>query len=193
MMKSDPRQIPTGSQTVGPFFDIGLQYLIERTPEIPPNEEGWVEVQGKVVDGNGAPVPDAMLEFWTPQPIAQATDQASQKTSHQDGFPVGFRRAATDPAGNFSLKLAMPAPVALPDGSLQAPHFLVLVFARGLLRHLLSRMYFEDAPGNADDLVLRQLPPDRRATLIARRAGNQAAYRWNIVLQGADETAFFAW
>jgi len=191
-MKSDTRQRPIGSQTVGPFFEIGLQYLIDRTPAVPPNEEGWVEVRGKVVDGDGTPVPDAMLEFWTPQPLSQATDQDSQG-SHHDGFPVGFRRTATDPAGNFAVTLAMPAPLALPDGSLQAPHLLVLVFARGLLRHLLSRMYFEDAPGNANDLVLQQLPADRRASLIAQREGAEAGYRWNIVLQGAAETVFFAW
>ncbi len=191
MIKSD-RHIPTGSQTVGPFFDIGLRYLIECTPEVPANEDGWVEVRGKVVDGDGAPVPDAMLEFWTPQPASQALDQASQG-SDGDRFPIGFRRTATGPAGDFAVTLAMPAPLALPDGSRQAPHFLVLVFARGLLRHLLSRMYFEDAPGNANDLVLQQLPADRRASLIAQRQGVEAHYRWNIVLQGTAETVFFAW
>ena len=77
---------------------------------------------------------------------------------------------------------------------MQAPHMLVLVFARGLLRHLISRVYFEDEPANASDPVLMQIPEERRATLIARPIEDRAnLYRWDMVLQGTGETVFFAW
>jgi len=77
---------------------------------------------------------------------------------------------------------------------MQAPHMLVLVFARGLLRHLLTRVYFEDEPGNTADTVLQEIPAERRATLTARLETHQAnSYQWTVHLQGQDETVFFAW
>jgi protocatechuate 3,4-dioxygenase alpha subunit len=87
-----------------------------------------------------------------------------------------------------------PKTVAFGDGRMQAPHMLVLVFARGLLRHLITRVYFEGAAENSSDPVLREVPPDRRGTLIAQRAsGTTGSYRWDVVLQGERETVFFAW
>jgi protocatechuate 3,4-dioxygenase, alpha subunit len=176
---SGARHVPAGSQTVGPFFRIGLEYLIERVPEIP--VDAAITIQGRVLDRHGAPVPDAMLEFWN-----------SSDTSHEAGFPRGFRRAPTDNDGHFSMVMTRPTVTVFKDEQMQAPHLLVLVFARGLLRHLISRVYFEGEPENESDPVLLAVPPERRNTLIAHRDGDNY-FRWNVVLQGQDETVFFAW
>ena len=186
-MSRDTRLIPTGSQTVGPFFRIGLDYLAEYQPS-EPDGEGWVSIHGMVLDRDGAPVPDAMLEFWS----APKPEQGTPANKQPSGFPDGFRRAATDLDGKFSIMIPRPAAVPLDDGRTQAPHLLVLVFARGLLRNLITRLYFEGGPDNGSDPVLLSIPPDRRATLIARQQGDNA-FCWDVHLQGADETVFFAW
>jgi protocatechuate 3,4-dioxygenase, alpha subunit len=183
-MTGESRLIPVGSQTVGPFFRIGLEYLIERAPAIEAAEK--IVIRGRVLDRDGTPVPDAVLEFW-------AARTASSTPDH-DRYPAGFRRTATDDNGNFEVAAIRPAAVALDDGRMQAPHMLVLVFARGLLRHLLTRVYFKDEPGNTADPVLQEIPADRRGTLIAQLENDQtSSYRWNVILQGQDETVFFAW
>jgi protocatechuate 3,4-dioxygenase alpha subunit len=173
-MSGDPVQIPAGSQTVGPYFRIGLDYLIERTPALTLQTAGTIEVRGRVWDRDGAPVPDAMLEFWN----------AAEVGEESGVFPAGFRRAATDGDGNFSVVMARA----------HAPHMLVLVFARGLLRHLVTRVYFGDEQANQGDAVLMTIPQERRATLIAQPDESRAnLYRWDVILQGTGETVFFAW
>ena len=108
----------------------------------------------------------------------------------ETGFPDGFRRAPTDDAGNYAVSMRWPA--GIPTSAGNAPHLLVLVFARGLLRHLISRVYFEGEPANESDPVLLAVPAERRRTVIAHRdAPNR--FTWNVILQGADETVFFAW
>jgi protocatechuate 3,4-dioxygenase alpha subunit len=184
-MKDDSRLIPAGSQTVGPFFSIGLGYLIDRAPVIDMDVAGRIEICGRVLDRDGDPVPDAVLEFWAPRLTASTPDQ--------DPYPSGFRRTATDIDGNFAVAAMRPAAVPL-EGGMQAPHMLVLVFARGLLRHLLTRVYFENEPGNTTDTVLQEIPAERRATLIARLENHQTnSYQWDVHLQGQHETVFFAW
>jgi protocatechuate 3,4-dioxygenase, alpha subunit len=181
--------IPSGSQTVGPYFRIGLEYLV--SPE-PPGNLGLdsIEIRGKVLDRDGAPVSDAMLEFWG----ADSLGGYSGVTPSPSGHPTGFHRVATDDDGNFTLALDKPGPAALGDGRLQAPHLLVLVFARGLLRHLITRVYFGNEPGNAEDPVLFEVPAERRHTLIASSdASNPRLFLWNVILQGENETVFFAW
>ena len=123
-----------------------------------------------------------MLEFWSAD-RAGATDHS--------GFPEGFRRAATGVDGDFCVSMRRPAPADMGDGRKQSPHLLVLFFCRGLLRHLISRVYFDEA-ANASDPVLLGVPAERRHTLIARREGG-GSYRWDVILQGAEETVFFAW
>jgi protocatechuate 3,4-dioxygenase alpha subunit len=185
-MTDNSRLIPAGSQTVGPFFCIGLDYLIDRAPVIDADIAGRIEIRGRVLDRDGTPVPDAVLEFWAPRSAAS--------TSGQDEYPAGFRRTATDTNGNFAVATMRPAAAPLEDGRMQAPHMLVLVFARGLLRHLLTRVYFADEAGNTADTVLQEIPAERRATLIARLETHQTnSYQWNVHLQGQDETVFFAW
>jgi protocatechuate 3,4-dioxygenase, alpha subunit len=176
------KQTPTSSQTVGPYFGIGLTYLIDRSPEVDGATAGAIEIRGKVLDRDGVPVPDAMLEFWSPE---------SSTPSNNDAHPQNFRRAFTDTDGNFSAVMTRPATLPLEDGRMQSPHVLVLIFSRGLLRHLISRVYFADER-NETDPVLLGIPAERRRTLIAQRDGDNS-FRWNVILQGPDETVFFAW
>jgi len=176
-------RIPAGSQTVGPYFRIGLDYLVDRMAREDATSEGMIQIQGRVLDRDGAPVPDAMLEFW-------CAGEANGPRDH--GIPDGFRRAATDLDGNFTAKIMRPVGNRLEDGRAQAPHAMVLVFARGLMRHLITRVYLEDEAMNDSDPVLLSVPEERRGTLTAKRDGEEA-YRWDVVLQGTDETVFFVW
>jgi protocatechuate 3,4-dioxygenase alpha subunit len=176
--------IPAGSQTVGPYFRIGLEYLMERIPPLTLDTAGTIELHGRVLDRDGAPVPDAMLEFWS----------AAKVDGETGVFPAGFMRAVTDGDGRFSEVMERPTTVPLGDERAHAPHLLVLVFARGLLRHLISRVYFADEQANEGDPVLTAIPEERRATLIAQPdEGRANLYRWDVILQGTGETVFFAW
>jgi len=175
---------------VGPYFRIGLQYMLDRCAAAGAGMAGSIEIRGRVLDSDGVGVSDAMLEFWTPG--VQETSPSS--TQDQEGLPAGFCRVGTDKDGGFTAKLKKPVAVALGDGRMQAPHMLVLVFMRGLLRNLLSRVYFVDEPGNAADPVLGAIPAERRGTLVAQLENREtSSYRWNVVLQGQDETVFFEW
>jgi len=178
--------IPAGSQTIGPYFRIGLEYLIERTPSLTLDADGTIEIHGRVLDRDGAPVPDAMLEFWSAAKVAD-------NFAGESVFPPGLRRAITDGDGRYSVAMERPT-VSPGDDRAQAPHMLVLVFARGLLRHLISRVYFADEQASEGDRVLMAISEERRATLIARPDENRAnLYRWDVVLQGTGETVVFAW
>jgi len=185
-VSSIEKLVPSGSQTVGPFFRIGLEWMAERAPLLGEGAEGRIEIRGRVIDRDGAPVPDALLEFWC--------SGGGQCDDSGDGWPRGFARAATDLEGNFAVVTMKPKPVGFGDGSMQAPHMLVLVFARGLLRHLITRVYFEGEAGISSDPVLEGIAQERRGTLVARRVSEVAgSYRWDVVLQGEQETVFFAW
>ena len=144
---------------------------------------------GKVLDAEGAPVPDAMLEIYyaSAERKGKSTDKATQR-------PSEFIRVATDDEGQFRFAVARPVALEVEPSVKQAPHLAVLVFSRGLLRHLITRMYFPDEPANKTDPILQSVPLARQHTMIARpdaqRSGN---LEWNVVLQGEDETVFFAW
>jgi len=181
--------VPSGSQTVGPFFSIGLQHMIDAQAERH-TASGMIELRGKVIDRDDAPVVDGLLEFW----CADRIESFATLEPRGDGLPSGFYRAATDAEGDYRIKAIRPGPAPLGDGTYQAPHFLVLFFARGLLRHLITRVYFPMAQENDTDHVLLQVPVARRHTLIAHADSQENhVFHWDIVLQGADETAFFAW
>ncbi len=184
-MSDSTARIPSGSQTVGPYFRIGLEYLMERAP-IPGSGPGeMIEIRGHVLDRDGVPVSDAMLEFWSGSGVERSLDGKEA----ENGIPEGFRRVATDEDGAFAVVIERPASERSSDA-----HFLVLVFARGLLRHLITRMYLDVKVKDDNDIVLSQVPPDRRDTLIARADEQQAGlYWWDVVLQGTNETVFFAW
>jgi protocatechuate 3,4-dioxygenase alpha subunit len=180
----------TGNQTVGPYLHIGLNWLV--TPDIAPRGAAGERftLQGRLIDGDGAGVNDGLIEIW--QANAQgkyAHPEDQQKKSLEKNWR-GFGRVATDARGAFRLRSVKPGRVPGPDGSLQAPHLVVAVFMRGMLKHLATRIYFPDEPSNAQDAVLKLVPPARRPTLIAKRKG-KGQLEWNVILQGRNETVFF--
>lgn len=182
----------TGSQTVGPYFRIGLAPLftpIVAGPEVPGEH---LTIRGRVLDGDGNPIPDAMIETWQADATGEyAQPDTAQQISSSPGF-AGFGRVPTDESGEFALATIKPGRVPGPGDSLQAPHLVVLVYMRGLLRHLVTRLYFPDEPSNDEDPILRLVPSERRTTLIARRSREDAnILLWDIVMQGVDETVFF--
>jgi protocatechuate 3,4-dioxygenase, alpha subunit len=177
----------TSSQTVGPFFhDCLLCTELHRNVLAPSDAMGeHIRIEGRVSDGDGQPVPDAVIEIW------QADHDGFYK--HDHGF-IGFGRTGTDAEGIYWFETIKPGRVTFDDNTLQSPHICVAVLARGLLNHLYTRIYFADAPANADDPVLHSVPIERRATLLAQPESVGTAsltYRFDIVLQGAGETVFF--
>ena len=184
--------IATPSQTVGPFFHLGFDWLLQR--EIAPAgiAGGRVTVAGRVLDGDGRPVSDALIEVWQADAEGRYPHPEDPRAVEVDSRFRGFGRVATDGQGAFQFTSVKPGRVPGPDGRMQAPHWLVTIFMRGLLKHLVTRVYFPDEPANEEDPILALVDPERRRTLIARRAGaNPSALEWNVVLQGADETVFF--
>jgi protocatechuate 3,4-dioxygenase alpha subunit len=182
--------LPTASQTVGPYLHIGLSWLtIDHVAgETCPGEH--VTLQGRVVDGDGVPVPDALVEIWQANADGKyAHPEDRQPAAATPGFR-GFGRVPTDAEGRFRFHTIKPGPVADWQGGQQAPHLLVSVFMRGLLKRLVTRVYFPHDPRNADDRVLMQVPAERRETLVAR-ATQSGELQWDIVLQGDAETVFF--
>jgi len=182
----------TTSQTVGPYFKIGLQWL-NRDNLVGEGVSGErVTIQGRVFDGDGVPVPDAILEIW--QANAQGKYDHPEDTQDkplEPGFK-GYGRIPTDKQGVFRMATIKPGPVPGPDGKEQAPHLVVSVFMRGLERRLVTRIYFPDEPRNAVDFILNLVEPARRSTLIAKKtAGGPGTLEWNVILQGSDETVFF--
>jgi protocatechuate 3,4-dioxygenase, alpha subunit len=182
----------TTSQTVGPYFSIGLTWL-KKDNLLGPGVSGeQVTIVGSVLDGDGKPVPDAMLEIWQ----ANSHGRYAHPEDQQDkplvpGFQ-GFGRIPVDDNGKFSFTTIKPGPVPGPDGKSQAPHIAVSVFARGLLRRLVTRIYFPEEAANAGDFVLNLVEPARRKTLAAKKtAGASGTLEWNVILHGADETVFF--
>jgi protocatechuate 3,4-dioxygenase, alpha subunit len=166
----------TPSQTVGPYFSLGLF-------DPPANElvrDGF-RITGRVLDGAGEPVPDAMVEIW----------QANREDLSLDEDFSGFGRSGTDAGGAFSFLTVKPGPVPGPGGQVQAPHVMVSVFARGLLKRLVTRIYFPDEEeANSVDPVLSSIEDhELRRTLIAREEGD--VLRFDIHLQGDGQTAFF--
>ena len=187
--------IATPSQTVGPFFHIGLDRLdwADLTAGNPQGER--IVVAGRVIDGDGAPVPDACLELWQANAVGRYAhpDDTRTDTPLDPNFR-GFGRVSTDADGNFRFTTIRPGPVPGRGNSLQAPHIAVALFARGLLRQLYTRVYFAGEPLNETDLVLSTIAdPMRRQTLIATRSedAEPATWRLDIVMQGDNETVFF--
>lgn len=182
----------TTSQTVGPFFSIGLTRL-NRDHLAPPDVSGErVSIEGRVLDGDGKPVPDAILEIWQANAHGKYAHPDDQQDKLVEPEFSGFGRIPTDADGSFRFTTIKPGQVPGPQGKLQAPHLVISVFSRGLLRRLVTRIYFPGEPANADDFALGLIPPERRATLIANRvAGREGALAWNVHLQGPEETVFF--
>lgn len=210
------RRGQTPWQTLGPFFHYALPWrggadlvggsdIGARTDLVPaghfllrgPAARGpiageLIEVVGTVYDGDGAPVPDALLELWQANAAGRYASPADDRSEIAlDADFGGFGRAATGADGAFRFRTIRPGRVPGPGNALQAPHAALSVMGRGILKRLVTRIYFEDGEGNDDDPVLALVPPGRRGALIARRDGPNGAYRFDIRLQGAGETVFF--
>ena len=182
----------TTSQTVGPFFTIGLTRM-NRSELAGPGVSGeHVTIEGRVVDGDGALIPDAVIEIWQANSFGKyAHPEDLQDKPLEAGF-WGYGRVPTDDRGRFSFTTIKPGAVPGPDGKMQAPHLAVSVFMRGLLKRLVTRIYFPDEAGNAGDFVLNLVEASRRETLIARPVpGKAGVLEWNVVMQGEGETVFF--
>jgi protocatechuate 3,4-dioxygenase alpha subunit len=181
------RQTP--SQTIGPFFRPALFRSGHDSLVTPKSRGERVTIEGRVLDGDASPVGDALVELWQANAEGryQHPDDAQEKLI--DPAFRGFGRTATDERGRFRFYTIKPGPVPGRDDVLQAPHINVSVFARGLLKRLVTRIYFPDETMNANDAVLNSVPADRRSTLVARV--ERGVLRFDIVLQGHNETVFF--
>ncbi len=186
----------TPSQTVGPYFAIGLARGYRNVLVADATEGERIRIEGLVTDGDGEPVSDALVEIWQANAHGRHDHPDDTQDKPLDAAFGGFGRAATDDDGAFWFETVRPGPVPGPGNALQAPHIGVAVFARGMLRHAYSRIYFTGEAANEVDPVLSAIDDaKRRDTLIAANAGSGGAsgavYRFDIVLQGADETVFF--
>ena len=184
--------VPTASQTVGPFFSIGL------CPHNPNNlvpadvEDGSVVVtiRGRILDGDGQGVPDGILEIWRAD--GNGKYAGSDGDCDARGIPRGFARIPTNERGEFEFQTLKPGQRTGENGEIHAPHLAVLIFMRGLLRHLVTRIYFPQEPANEKDPVLKAVLAERRETLIATPIdAKKNELEWNVLLQGEAETVFF--
>ncbi|GIL41619.1 protocatechuate 3,4-dioxygenase subunit alpha [Roseiterribacter gracilis] len=184
----------TPSQTVGPFFHYALPYANGETLADAQTQGTRIEITGRVLDADGEPVPDAMIEIWQANHAGRyAHAEDSRSEFALDPHFTGFGRTATDATGTFRFTTVRPGRVPGPGNSLQAPHIAIGLFGRGLLNRLVTRLYFADAAENADDPILALVPERRRSTLLAQRLpGEAATYRLDLRLGGNDETVFFA-
>ena len=185
----------TPSQTVGPFLAIGLPWP-DGPFVVPEGSPGAITITGRVFDGAGEPVPDALVETWQADPdgrFSHPDDPRGVPEQPRPGFR-GFGRCPTEADGSYRIVTLKPGPLPGPGGGTEAPHLDVSVFARGLLDRVVTRIYFPDeAAANAADPVLASVgDPDRVATLVARaKPGAADLYRFDIRLQGEHETVFF--
>jgi protocatechuate 3,4-dioxygenase alpha subunit len=188
----------TPSQTVGPYLHIGLtqghygaREIFGSTLAEPGMAGTRIRVEGRILDGEGNIVPDAVVEIWQADPAGRYAHPADGRPLASNSFR-GFGRCPTDKDGGFAFDTVKPGSVPGPGGSTQAPHINVGVFSRGLLKRLFTRIYFAGEPANAADPVLALVPADRRDTLIAKPdAAKPGLFRFDIRLQGGNETVFF--
>jgi protocatechuate 3,4-dioxygenase alpha subunit len=183
--------IVTPSQTVGPFLHIGLKPLenIDLAKDATSGER--ITVTGTVYDGDGKPIPDAMLDIWQANAAGKYNHPEDKQDKKFDPGFKGFGRCCTDADGKFRFLTIKPGQVPGPGNTLQAPHIVVAVFMRGMLKHAYTRIYFGDekTANDADPILARIEEPGRKETLMSQRSGNE--YRWDIHMQGDKETVFF--
>jgi protocatechuate 3,4-dioxygenase alpha subunit len=198
----------TPSQTVGPFFAYGLtpngrcqwdpngHYSWKNSVEsnlVTPDVSGErIRIEGRVLDGDGKPINDAMIEIWQADDQGRYAARGDNRALPNTRFK-GFGRSATDKEGVYAFDTIKPGAVPGPEGKMQAPHIVVCIFSRGMLRQIYTRLYFPDEKSNANDPILALVPVDRRGTLIAHKDTNdgRAVYRFDVRVQGENETVFF--
>jgi protocatechuate 3,4-dioxygenase alpha subunit len=187
----------TPSQTVGPFLHIGLtgaygfREVFSTTVADPGVAGTHIRIEGRVFDGDGNILPDAMVEIWQADAQGRYAHPADGRPLASNSFR-GFGRCATDKDGGYGFATVKPGAVPGPGGTTQAPHINVGVFSRGILKRLFTRIYFAGDPGNDKDPILALVPAARRETLMARAdSKTPGLYRFDIRIQGANETVFF--
>jgi len=183
----------SGSQTVGPFFRKAMERPAwsDLTSADTPGER--IRIGGRVLDGDGQPVPDAWLEIWQANAIGKYAHPDDTQAKSVDPNFRGFGRACTDESGTFAFTTVRPGSVPMPDGTPQAPHISLTIFARGLLKRLATRIYFADCDAaNASDPIYAGIA-DRsaRETLLARSQA-PGEFVFDVILQGTGETTFFS-
>jgi protocatechuate 3,4-dioxygenase alpha subunit len=195
-------------QTVGPFFSIGLSRLYRDNLAGPGVSGERVEISGRILDGDGVAVPDGIVEIWQANVHGRYAHPEDVQGKPLDAGFIGYGRVPTDDDGRFRFTTIKPGRVPAvhapfssrvpgsenpsAENALQAPHLAISIFTRGLLRRLMTRMYFPDEPSNAEDFALGLVEASRRGTLIAKKVeGRPGALVWNVVLQGPGETVFF--
>ncbi len=185
------RQTP--SQTIGPFFHPALLKGGENILVDDETIGQHIRIVGTVFDGEGKPVTDALLEIWQADAQGFFNHPADPHNNQADRHFHGFGRTGTVNAGRFEFKTVKPGPVSGRDGQLQPPYINVRIFSRGMLIHTYTRLYFSDENANANDTILNSIRPDRRGTLIAtcEETNDLPTYRFDIHLQGEQETVFF--
>jgi protocatechuate 3,4-dioxygenase alpha subunit len=191
---STPETGLTTSQTVGPFFSRALLRDPLNNVMVGEGTAGErIRIEGRVIDGDGNPVSDAMIEIWQANAHGRYNHPLDRRDAPLDPSFTGFGRAGSDDQGAFWFETIKPGVVPFDGTRMQAPHLSVLVFSRGMLNHAVTRLYFGDDPANDDDPILALVPKGRRETLLAQRdeADGTVVYRLDIVLQGRGETVFF--
>jgi protocatechuate 3,4-dioxygenase, alpha subunit len=183
---------PTPSQTVGPFFHYALLDR-DQSKLVAPDHPSAILIRGTVRDGADEVVPDAMMEIWQANAVGRYDHPEDDREDLplEDGF-TGFGRCPTDAEGRYEFVTVKPGVVPGPEGQSQAPHILVAIFARGLLKQLVTRIYFPgEEAANANDPLLSSIEdPDLRSTLVAS-AVDDGSLRFDIKLQGEGQTVFF--
>ena len=173
----------TPSQTIGPFLSLAMRWPDDGPYVVPAGSPGAIWIRGRVLDGAGEPVGDGVVETWQP-------DETGRFPASGEGPFRGFGRALTDPDGRWAIHTVKPGPIRDPAGGDSAPFVSVAIFARGLLKPVWTRMYFGDeVAANAADDLLQSVDTSRRGTLLAETT--TAGYRFDVHLQGPDETVFF--
>jgi protocatechuate 3,4-dioxygenase, alpha subunit len=182
----------TPFSTIGPFFKVmlrdrpeGSDRLVSDTTRGTP-----ITIEGRLTDGAGEPILDGLVEIWQADAEGRYRHPDDPRSAAADPAFTGFGRVSTGIDGTFAFHTIRPGAVAGPDGQPQAPHVLVSVLARGIMTRCWTRIYFDDDAANARDPVLQLVPESRRETLIARTVAN-GRFRFDIVLQGEEETVFF--
>jgi protocatechuate 3,4-dioxygenase alpha subunit len=192
----------TPSQTVGPYFAYGLTPTgrydwtdLATGNMLTPDVTGErIRIEGRVTDGDGKPINDAMIEVWQADAQGRFAHPSDKRALPNSAFK-GFGRCGTDEAGEYFFETIKPGAVPGTNGQMQAPHILVCYFSRGLLTHMYTRIYFADEQAaNEKDEVLNLVPADRRDTIIAKKEmrGTLPVYKFDIRVQGDNETVFFA-
>jgi protocatechuate 3,4-dioxygenase alpha subunit len=185
-------QVPTPSQTIGPFFHLGLT-VTRSVPRIAGSGARGERIllACRLLDGDDNPVNDGMIEIW--QADAGGKYNHPDDTQEQVADPAwfGFGRVGTGEDGICNFETVIPGRVPGPGNALQAPHLAVAIFARGMLKQLYTRIYFAGDAANSEDPVLALVPPARRGTLLAQPGRTSGRWQFDIHLQGEQETVFF--